>query len=180
MERIEHNTPKSVREFQERFSAGEFKEQDFHTQCNAGWYDWFCDDSSLAKKTERYGKMISRIEEGNGKIDIDHEGVFFMNCCPFDYPLYDSIRFINDDGNILLVECGNKALGGKLWQVVSLDESLQSDPRTKVAFAQFYADTGYVYPVVAAFDNVRDLVKWFNDGRSIVECVAEDGLPAWK
>ena len=40
----------TVREWIDKFNHGEFDNEDFKTQCAAGWYDWFCSTKSLAKK----------------------------------------------------------------------------------------------------------------------------------
>ena len=36
----------SVRQWQEQFKAGFYDSPDIHTQCGAGWYDWFCQDKA--------------------------------------------------------------------------------------------------------------------------------------
>ena len=41
------------------FILGDFDSEDVKTQIKAGWYDWFCKDSSLGRKTKRMGNIIS-------------------------------------------------------------------------------------------------------------------------
>lgn len=83
---------KSVREFLERYDNGEFDSPDVQTQINAGWYDWFCKDSSLANKTHRLVPIVKLIARSK-LIDIDNMYVWFKNNCPCDGQLYDDIRF---------------------------------------------------------------------------------------
>lgn len=45
-----------VREWIEKFNHGEFDNEDFETQCAAGWYDWFCSTKTLAKKLKKNGE----------------------------------------------------------------------------------------------------------------------------
>lgn len=82
----------SIREWQKRFAGGEYEEPDFDTQVKAGWYDWFCNDSSLAGKTRKMGKVVAKVKSG-GKVDIDNWYVWFKNNCPMVGPLYDDFRF---------------------------------------------------------------------------------------
>ena len=39
----------------DEFMEGNFDADDVKTQIKAGWYDWFCKDSSLASKTKKDG-----------------------------------------------------------------------------------------------------------------------------
>ena len=37
---------------------------DKRVQIDAGWYDWFCKDTSLVNKTKRMGNIIKQIKPG--------------------------------------------------------------------------------------------------------------------
>lgn len=76
----------TVREWIEKFDNKEFEDKDVKVQCDAGWYDWFCRDTSLAGKTAKMGSIIRRIT--NPDI-LDNHYVFFKNCCPMVGGLYD-------------------------------------------------------------------------------------------
>ena len=80
----------TVREWIDKFNHGEFDNEDFKTQCAAGWYDWFCSTKSLAKKLKKMGNIIKDIK--NDYI-LDNFRVWFKNNCPCSYPLYDDFRF---------------------------------------------------------------------------------------
>lgn len=80
----------TVREWIDKFNHGKFDNEDFKTQCAAGWYDWFCSTKSLAKKLKKMGNIIKDIK--NDYI-LDNFRVWFKNNCPCSYPLYDDFRF---------------------------------------------------------------------------------------
>ena len=82
----------SVREWINKFNSGEFDYPDRQTQIRAGWYDWFCKDTSLAAKTKRMGKIVKQVKDG-GKVNLDTMYVWFKNNCPLNGPLYDDFRF---------------------------------------------------------------------------------------
>ena len=65
---------------------------DVKTQIEAGWYDWFCKDSSLANKTKKMGNIIKGIKAG-GKVNLKDWYIWFKNNCPLNGPLYDDFRF---------------------------------------------------------------------------------------
>ena len=46
----------------DEFLEGNFDSPDVKTQIKAGWYDWFCKDSSLVKKTSKMGNIIKQIK----------------------------------------------------------------------------------------------------------------------
>ena len=62
---------RTVRSWQQAYNSGAFENPDRRTQIDAGWYDWFCKDTSLANKTKRMGQIVKQIKDG-GKIDLDN------------------------------------------------------------------------------------------------------------
>lgn len=81
----------SIKEWQKAFNSGKYSSYDRNIQIEAGWYDWFCRDSSLRNKTYKMGNIIKDIKAG-GKVDLENNYVFFKNNCPFTGPLYDDFR----------------------------------------------------------------------------------------
>lgn len=139
----------SIREWQARFAAGEFDDPDFRTQVEAGWYDWFCSDKSLAGKTKRFGRTISKIKDG-GKVDLDNMYVFFKNNCPCVGPLYDDFRICRMDNDFTVyLNCQfnckrDKNRDGMPWHV-------------------FGGPDGQFDWPIASFANANDMVKWLNE-----------------
>ena len=100
----------SIREWGERFNDGKYDSSDVQTQIEAGWYDWFCKDSSLVNRTKRMGNIINQIKPG-GKVDLDSSFVWFKNNCPLDAPLYDDFRIadIETDESLFVIQIDNRA-----------------------------------------------------------------------
>lgn len=90
----------SIEQWVANFDAGMYAATDFQTQVDAGWYDWFCRDTSLANKTKRMAPMIKKIA-GSKRIDPKRLYVWFKNNCPLYGPLYDDFRFADiETGNV--------------------------------------------------------------------------------
>jgi len=86
----------TVREWIQKFNNGEFEQKDFNTQCSAGWYDWFCSESSLSNRLKKMGNIIKDI---TNDYVLDNYYVWFKNNCPCVGKLYDDFRFepLNED-----------------------------------------------------------------------------------
>ncbi len=85
----------------DNFLSGKYSSSDVKTQIQAGWYDWFCKDSSLVKKTEKMGNIIKGIKAG-GKVNLNDWYVWFKNNCPLNGPLYDDFRFASlETGDVM-------------------------------------------------------------------------------
>lgn len=91
----------SIADFATRFLRGDFDLNNRSVQIEAGWYDWFCRDTSLAAKTKNLGKKVLRLMKSS-KIDIEKNYVFFKNNCPMIGSLYDDIRICDmETGDVL-------------------------------------------------------------------------------
>ena len=132
----------SVRQWQERFRAGDFSNRDRAVQCEAGWYDWFCRDEALAGHLKRISKVVLGI---NAPFILDNYYVWFKNNCPMAGPLYDDVRFEPLSGE----------RGGKHF-VVSLD-----CPHELAKWVLYTERYGYDAPEFCC-GNVREMVKYIN------------------
>lgn len=91
----------SISEFAREFNAGAFKDGAVNIQIYAGWYDWFCRDTSLAAKTQKLGKKVLQLMKSE-KIDIQKNYVWFKNNCPCWGNLYDDLRIADmETGNVI-------------------------------------------------------------------------------
>lgn len=136
-----------VREWINNFNEGKYQSNDFKTQCEAGWYDWFCRDTSLAAKTKRMGSIIKQVKDG-GKVNLDNEYVWFKNNCPCDGPLYDDFRFADiESGEVLLTITVNCC-----W----------SDRRYAVYGRRTPEEEGQWETPIFSTDSSRELVAWLN------------------
>lgn len=90
----------SVTEWIDKYNNKEFTGRDVKTQILIGWYDWFCKDGALYRKTEKMGNIVRQVKAG-GKVDLQNWYVWFKNNCPLNGPLYDDFRFSDlDTGDV--------------------------------------------------------------------------------
>ena len=132
----------SVRQWQEKFRAGAFNAQDRYTQCEAGWYDWFCQDHALAGRLKKIGKVVMGITD---PFILDNYYVWFKNNCPMNGPLYDDVRF--------------EPLSGERdgdYFVVALDS-----PHERMKWVLYTERFGYDAPEFECA-NIRDMTKYIN------------------
>ena len=132
----------SVRQWQEKFRAGAFNAQDRYTQCEAGWYDWFCQDHALAGRLKKIGRVVMGITD---PFILDNYYVWFKNNCPMSGPLYDDVRFEPLSGE----------RDGKYF-VVSLDS-----PHERTKWALVTERYGFDAPEFECRD-IREMVKYIN------------------
>ena len=123
---------------------GTFDSKDTKTQIEAGWFDWFCKDSSLVNKTKRFIKILKQIKPG-GKLNLQTSYVWFKNNCPLQGSLYDDFRIadIETNNNLLVVEI----------------DCARNDSKYTV----FERLNGFKQPVFQT-NYSRELVKWLNEG----------------
>lgn len=89
----------SIQQYLTNFDAGKYDDADRAVQCDAGWYDWFCKDSSLKGKTVALTRKLRQLILSD-KIDIYKNYVFFKNNC--GWTLYDDFRICDmDTGDVL-------------------------------------------------------------------------------
>jgi hypothetical protein len=131
-------------EWIQRFKSGEFEKPDTTTQINAGWFDWFCRDTSLANKTKKMGNIIKQIKAG-GKVDLERCYVWFKNNCPLSGPLYDDFRIADIETNNNLI-------------VVQID-CFRNDSK----YTAYERLDGFEKPVFQT-NSSRELVKWLKTG----------------
>lgn len=143
----------SIKEWIDKFLSGEFDKkdsfsEDIKTQIQAGWYDWFCKDSSLAAKTKKMGNIVRQIKSG-GKVNLDNWYVWFKNNCPLNGPLYDDFRFAKlDTGDVQMtiqINCCWNKHRYSVWGRRGEDKEFEHEN-----------------PLFET-DSLKDLVKWFNE-----------------
>lgn len=133
----------SIREWVSKWNNGEFSSKDFDTQVKAGWYDWFCSDSSLSNKLVKFGKILAKV---TNDFVLDSYYVWFKNNCPMVGRLYDDVRF----------EPLNGDLRDSLYFGIAVD-----DERNKAKYTVFTARNEYKDEF--NFSKSSEVVTFLND-----------------
>jgi hypothetical protein len=131
-------------EWIKRYKEGSYDDPSVTVQIEAGWYDWFCKDSSLMNKTKRMGNIIKQMKQG-GKVDLESSYVWFKNNCPLVGNLYDDFRIADLESGVTLI-------------VVQINA-----PRHDKRYSVYERLTHYE-KVVFSTDSSKELVKWLNEG----------------
>jgi hypothetical protein len=88
-----------------------------NTDC-FNFYDWFCKDSSLERKSWNLMKKVKTFLKHNPEIDLLTHYVIFKNNCPGWGPLYDDFRICNiETGDVVytvIPKCGHSGLA-EIW-----------------------------------------------------------------
>jgi hypothetical protein len=91
----------NIQDFIINFQTKQYADPNVQVQIAAGWFDWFCKETSLVNKTKVLAKKVIQLSK-SPKIDVKKNYVFFKNNCPCDGPLYDSFSICDmESGNVL-------------------------------------------------------------------------------
>lgn len=135
MERI------SLKEWIKKFVDEEFDYPSRENQIRAGWYDWFCRDTSLRNKTYKMGNIIQKITNENL---LNNCYIFFKNNCPMVGPLYDDFRI-----------CDLKT--GDVIYTVVID-----DKRNNFKYIVYGIENDFKKPLFET-NKSKELVNWLNN-----------------
>ena len=136
----------SINNWIDRFLDGGFESVDVSTQILAGWYDWFCKDSSLKNKTKKIGNIIKGIKAG-GKVNLKDWYIWFKNNCPLNGPLYDDFRFANLET-------------GEVQFTVQIDCCWNK--HKYCVYGRTFDGIGHWDKPLFETDSIKELLAWFN------------------
>lgn len=107
------STTISLKEQLEAFENGEYLDTNGKETVCFNFYDWFCKQSSLQRKSKRLFTMVKRwVKERN--TDTEKVYVFFKNNCPMNGPLYDDFRICDlETGDVIYTVTPKSGHSGK-------------------------------------------------------------------
>ena len=132
----------SVRQWQALYRMGAFNDKSRSVQIEAGWYDWFCQDESLAGRLKQIAPVVMGITDS---FIQDNFYVWFKNNCPCSGPLYDDVRFEPLSGE----------RDGKYFVVT------KDSPHEKAKWVLYTERYGFQEPEFQC-GNVREMVRYLN------------------
>jgi hypothetical protein len=100
----------------EAFEKGIFLDSDGNESWCFNFYDWFCKDTSLERKSRSLFAKVKKFIKANPQIDTTEVYVFFKNNCPMVGPLYDDFRICTPDRVVYTVtpKCGHSGKA-EIW-----------------------------------------------------------------
>lgn len=100
----------------EAFDRGVFLDSDGEESWCFNFYDWFCKNTSLERKSRTLYAKVKKFLKANPEIDTEKVYVFFKNNCPMVGPLYDDFRICDEAGVIFTVtpKCGHSGIA-EVW-----------------------------------------------------------------
>lgn len=123
----------SIRDFLAKYDAGKFNNADSGTMIDAGWHDWFCDESELKLRLDGLVAYLRQILP-SPKIEPDRHYVWFRNNCPARGELYDGFS-VSDIAtrdclwSVFPEDGHDKTLGrSEVWDVRALSAGKTNDP----------------------------------------------------
>ena len=132
----------SVRQWQTMYRMGTFSDKNRSVQIEAGWYDWFCQDESLAGRLKQIAPVVMGVTD---PFILDNFYVWFKNNCPLNGPLYDDARF----------EPLSEERGGNYFLVI------KDSPHEKSKWTLYTERYGFQEPEFQC-GNVREMIRYLN------------------
>jgi hypothetical protein len=102
----------------EAFDRGVFLDSDGKESWCYNFYDWFCKDKSLERKSIALFKKVKKFMSNYPELDQEKLYVFFKNNCPMVGSLYDDFRICDiETGNVVFTVVPKCSHSGKaeIW-----------------------------------------------------------------
>ena len=92
----------TLRQQLESFGKGVYLDSSGAESWCYNFYDWFCKDESLQRKSDTLFRQVKKFVGANPSIDQDKHYVFFKNNCPAHGPLYDAFSICEiESGDVI-------------------------------------------------------------------------------